>query len=130
MAFINQMPRFEILAPGAVDAIERAWKRLASEIGIRFWHPEALDALAAAGQKIEGDVVRFDPDFVLEYVARTPAEFVLHSRDAAKTVRVGGDNMVFTCVGGPPFVREGGERRDGSLRDFTHFVQLTQYFDE
>ena len=38
--------------------------------------------------------------------------------------------MTFSQVGGPPFVRVGDERRDGTLEDVTRFVQLSELFDE
>lgn len=129
--FVNRLPRYEILSEGAVQQVEVAWKRLVSEIGLRFSHPEALAALRSAGQTIvDDDVVIFDPEFILEQISKAPSEFTLRSRDPSKTVTLGGDNMTFVCVGGPPFVREGGERRDGSFEDFNNFVRLTQVSDE
>jgi trimethylamine---corrinoid protein Co-methyltransferase len=129
--FVNRMPRFEILSEGALEQIDAAWKRIASDIGIRFSHPAALQALKAAGQRVtDEDVVHFDPEFVLEHAGKAPSEFTVHSRDPDKTVTLGGDHMVFACVGGPPFVRDGAIRRDGSFKDFEQFVKLTQTFDE
>jgi trimethylamine--corrinoid protein Co-methyltransferase len=128
--FVNRMPRYEILSDEAVMQIDAAWKRIVSKIGVRFSHPTALDALRRAGQSIDGDVVKFDPEFVLEHVAKTPIEFSIRARDPRHSVRLGGDHMVFACVGGPPFVRDGASRRDGSFADFERFVQLSQAFDE
>ena len=104
--------------------------RLVSEIGIRFDHPEALRLLADAGQRVDGDVVRFDPAWVLEMVAKAPSEFTLHARNPAHDLRIGGDHMVFLPVQGPPFVRRGMERRDAELRDFEDFCRLAQTIDE
>lgn len=128
--FVNNMPRYEVLSQDAVAQIDMAWRRLVSEIGLRFSHPEALAALKSAGQAVEEDVVRFDPEFVLEFARKAPKEFALRSRDPAKTVRVGGNNMVFVPVGGPPFVRDRDVRRDGSFQDFQQFVMLAQHFDD
>jgi trimethylamine--corrinoid protein Co-methyltransferase len=38
--------------------------------------------------------------------------------------------MVFGGVAGPPFVREGAVRRDGTFEDVRRFLQLGQVFDE
>ena len=122
----RRLPLLEPLAPDALDAIERGWQRLVAEIGIRFDHPEALRLLAAAGQRVEGDVVRFDPDWVLEMVAKAPRRFTLHARNPARDIEIGGDHMVFLPVQGPPFVRRGAERREATLADFEDLCRLAQ----
>lgn len=122
----RRLPLLEPLAPAALDAIERGWQRLVAEIGIRFDHPEALRLLAAAGQRVEGDVVRFDPDWVLEMVAKAPRRFTLHARNPARDIEIGGDHMVFLPVQGPPFVRRGAERREATLADFEDLCRLAQ----
>ena len=122
----RRLPLLEPLAPDALDAIERGWQRLVAEIGIRFDHPEALRLLAEAGQRVEGDVVRFDPDWVLEMVAKAPRRFTLHARNPARDIEIGGDHMVFLPVQGPPFVRRGAERREATLADFEDLCRLAQ----
>src|SRR5689334_24459866 len=109
------MPRYDILSEDAMAVLERGWRRLLSEIGVEFLHEGALERFRAAGQTVEGSVVRFDPDWILECVAAAPAEFELVARNPARTVRMGGRHMVFSPTQGPPFVREGRseERRVG-----------------
>lgn len=128
--FEHEMPYVEVLSPGALQTIEDGWKRLVSEIGVEFTHEEALERLAAAGQRIEGEAVLFDPDWVLEQVALAPSEFRLRARDPAYDLVLGGRNMVFTSVSGPPFFRMGDERRDGHLDDYTLMARLVQSFPE
>jgi trimethylamine--corrinoid protein Co-methyltransferase len=36
--FVNKTPRFEPLSEDALDTIDRGWKRLVSEVGIKFVH--------------------------------------------------------------------------------------------
>src|SRR6478672_11736578 len=124
------MTRYEVLSEDAMATIERGWRRLLQEIGIAFNHPEALRLLREAGQAVEGDVVRFDPDFVLEQVALAPSTFTLHARNPARSFPVGGDSMVFVPVQGPPFVREGGVRRDATFDDYCRFTKLAQVYDD
>jgi trimethylamine--corrinoid protein Co-methyltransferase len=124
--FVNRMPRYEILSEEALATIDRGWRRLISEIGVQFDHPEALERFRAAGQVVEDDVVRLDPEFVLEQVARAPREFAMRARNPEHDLRVGGDGMVFLPAQGPPFVREGAVRRDGTLADLERFIQLAQ----
>lgn len=128
--FVNKMARYEVLSPDAVAILDRGWRRIVSEIGVQFVKPEALALLAAAGQRVEGQTVFFDPDFVLEQVAKAPREFDVQARNPANNVHVGGDHMIFGGVYGPPFVREGDVRREATMNDFRRFTQLAQSFPE
>jgi trimethylamine---corrinoid protein Co-methyltransferase len=129
--FVNTMPRYEILSEDAMDVLDRGWRRIVSELGVEFMLPEAVELFRKAGQTVEGDqLVKFDPDFVLEQVAKAPREFDLAARNPERTVHIGGDHMVFASVYGPPFVREGDVRRDATMADYENFVKLSQSFPE
>src|SRR6476469_1804750 len=127
--FVNTMPRYEILSEDAMAVLDKGWRRLVSEIGVEFLSPRAVDLLRDAGQKVDGDNVFFDPDFVLEQVAKAPREFDVQARNPANSVHIGGDSMAFSGVYGPPFVRDGEVRRDASMDDFRNFTRLAQSFD-
>jgi len=126
--FRNTMPRYEILSEESMAVLDGGWRRLVSEIGVEFCSERALDVLRAAGQKVEDQNVFFDPDFILEQVAKAPREFDVQARNPANSVHIGGDAMVFGGVYGPPFVREGEVRRDATMEDFRNFTRLAQSF--
>jgi trimethylamine---corrinoid protein Co-methyltransferase len=128
--FQNRMPHYEVLSEQAMSVLEGGWRRLVSEIGIEFTHEGALDLFRGAGQQVDGSVVRLDPDFVLEQVAHAPSEFDLAARNPERTVHLGGRHMVFAPTQGPPFVREGDERREATIADFQKLCRLSQAFDE
>ena len=128
--FVNTMPRYEILSADAIAVLDRGWRRIVSEIGIQFAKPEAVELFAKAGQRVDGEVVYLDPEFVLEQVAKAPREFDVQARNPAHTVHIGGDHMVFSAVYGCPFIREGDVRRDATLQDFRQLASLSQAFDE
>src|ERR671927_274801 len=107
--FVNKMPRYEILSEDAMDSLEEFRK---------------------AGQKVEGNNVKLDPDFVLEQVAKAPREFDVRARNPANAVHIGGAHMVFASVYGPPFVRQGDVRRDATMEDYENFVKLSQSFPQ
>ena len=127
---VNSMPRYEILSEDAMSALDRGWRRIVSELGIEFILPEAVEEFRKAGQKVEDSVVKFDPDFLLEQVAKAPREFDLQARNPERTVHIGGDHMVFSSVYGCPFVRKGDERREATMDDFENLVRLSQAFDQ
>jgi len=128
--FRNRMPRYEILSPDAVAVLDQGWRRIVSEIGVQFAKPEALELMRMAGQSVQDEVVRLDPDFVLEQVAKAPAEFDVQARNPANSVHIGGDQMAFGAVYGSPFVREGDVRRDASMDDFRKLAMLAQSFEQ
>ena len=105
------------------------WRRIVSEIGIEFMSPWAIDVLREAGQTVEGENVKFDPDWILKQCALAPSEFNLRARNPKNNVHIGGNSMVFGGVYGPPFVREGDIRRDATFNDYENFCKLSQSFD-
>src|SRR4051812_22855121 len=128
--FVNKMPRYEILSEDAMETLDRGWRRIVSELGVEFLLEESLEEFRKAGQKVEGNNVKLDPEFILEQVAKAPREFELQARNPANSVHIGGDHMVFSPVYGPPFVREGDVRRDATMADFENFVKLSQSFPQ
>src|SRR3954469_14545565 len=128
--FVNDMPRYEILSEEAMDVLDRGWRRIVSELGVEFLLPEAVEYFRAAGQKVEGDKVFLDPEFLLEQAAKAPREFDLQARNPERSVHIGGNHMVFSSVYGPPFVREGDVRRDAYMSDFENFVKLAHTFPQ
>jgi trimethylamine--corrinoid protein Co-methyltransferase len=127
---VNELPRYEILDEASMGEVDRGWRRIVSELGIEFLHEEALDYLRQAGQEVEGQLVRFDPDWIVEQIAKAPSEFELQARNPERNVHIGGKHMVFAAVYGCPFVREGLERRDATYRDFENLVKLSQAFPQ
>jgi trimethylamine--corrinoid protein Co-methyltransferase len=130
VTLINELPRYEILDESSMEELDRGWRRIVSELGIDFLHDEATAALAAAGQDVDGQVVRFDPDWILEQVAKAPREFDLQARNRERDIHVGGNHMAFGAVYGCPFVREGLERREATYDDFQNLVRLAQSFPQ
>ncbi len=127
---INELPRYEILDESSMAELERGWRRIVSELGIDFLHDEAIDVLRAAGQQVEGQLVKLDPDWILEQVAKAPREFDLQARNPQNTIHIGGRHMAFGAVYGCPFVREGLERREATYADFENLVRLSQAFPQ
>ena len=115
--FLNSMPRLDVLRADDLATLDAGWERLAAEVGVRFDHPRALELFQEAGQTVDGEVVHFDPGFLRAQVALAPASFRLHAANPARDLEVGGGQMIFAATNGPPFVRAGGARRDGTMAD-------------
>lgn len=65
---------------------------------------------------------------MLEQVAKAPRQFDVQARNAERSIHIGGDSMAFGAVYGPPFVRDGETRRDGTMEDYRNFARLSQSF--
>jgi trimethylamine---corrinoid protein Co-methyltransferase len=123
----RQIPYYAMLDEEALVRIEAQADRLLERTGVEFRDdPAALTLWRSAGADVQGTRVRAAPGLVRKLLATAPAEFTQHSRNAARSVRIGGRHQVFAPVYGSPFVRdlEGG-RRYGSLADFERLVKLT-----
>jgi trimethylamine--corrinoid protein Co-methyltransferase len=126
----NTMPRYEPLSEAALATLHGGWQRLGREVGVQFDNEQALQLFRAAGQTVDDDgTVRFDPDFLLAQAAKAPAEFPMLARNPERNLVIGGDHMIFCAAQGPPFVRIGDERRDGTYADFENLLRLVQLTD-
>jgi trimethylamine--corrinoid protein Co-methyltransferase len=127
-AFIRrQIPAFELLGEEGLALVESTADRLLADVGIEFHgDDEALRLFRDAGAKVDGVRVRFDPGHVRSLCATAPSEFTQLSRNPARSVQIGGRNVVLAPTYGSPFVRdlENG-RRYATLEDFQNFVKLT-----
>ena len=117
---------YEPFSDDQLEMIENNAEIVLQEIGITFFEdPEALAMWQAAGADVKGDRVRFPRGLVRALIKTAPREFTQHARNPEHTVEVGGDNMIFAPVYGPPFIRNLDEgRRYATIEDFRNFVKL------
>jgi len=110
-----------------LEALHVASLRVLSDIGMDFLHPTARAMLAKAGCQVDGERVRFDPEFITEYIAHSPSDFTLHAPDPAHDLRIGGDSVVFGAVASAPNSANKAEgRRTGNRTDFRNLVKLSE----
>ena len=121
----RRTPTYELLSDAEVDELERHADWILEEIGVDFRDDEeALELFAAAGARVDGERVRFEPGLAEHLCSTAPREFVMHGRDG-RQVLIGGDNVVFLPAYGPPFVTDLHKgRRYATLQDFENFVKL------
>jgi trimethylamine--corrinoid protein Co-methyltransferase len=122
----------ELISRDELDSIHQAALRVLEEIGVDFLHDGARAMLKDAGADVDAASrrVRFDPALVESRIGLAPKEFVLHSRNPARSLTIGGRHVAFGSVASAPnsFDRAGG-RRPGAKRDYQNFIRLGQSFD-
>ncbi len=123
---VRQLPDYEPHSATLTDEVHEAAMRIIEELGIEFHDPESLELWRSVGATISGQNVRTNRDTVLDLIARAPAEFDLHARNAARTVRIGGPNSVISPGYGAPFVLDfDGKRRPSTFSDLRKLYKLT-----
>ncbi len=123
----RKVGRFSLLDEESLLLVEANADRILAEIGMDFRDdPETLQIFRAAGCRISGDRVRFEPGFCRSIVsASAPSQFMQHARNPAKSVIVGGNNSLFCPSYGPAFVHDmDNGRRYGTIEDFENLTRL------
>ncbi|MFD3189406.1 trimethylamine methyltransferase family protein [Sedimentitalea sp. HM32M-2] len=121
----------EPLNAEGVAAIHEGAMRILEDIGIAILNPEALALFRQAGCIIDGEVVRCDRDFIIEMVAKAPAQFTLTPRNPDRQITVGGDTLLFGNVSSPPnyWDMQIGKKVSGTREMCRNLLKLTQYFN-
>ncbi|MCP9482069.1 trimethylamine methyltransferase family protein [Shimia sp. CNT1-13L.2] len=122
----RNIPNFEVLNEEAIETIEYNAETVLEEIGVNFVdNPAALERWKNAGADVKGERVHIPRGLARELIKTAPSQFTQHARNPAKSVEIGGRNLVLAPVYGPPFVRDAaGGRRYATMDDFNKFVKL------
>ncbi|MEM6888867.1 MAG: trimethylamine methyltransferase family protein [Pseudomonadota bacterium] len=122
----RNIPNFEVLTEEALDIIETNAETILEEIGVNFvQNPAALARWREAGADVQGERVHIPRGLARKLCATAPSSFTQHARNPARSVEIGGNNLVLAPVYGPPFVRDAQKgRRYATIDDFRKFVKL------
>lgn len=122
----RRIPNFEILDDEALSVIEWNADTVLEEIGVNFLeNPGALALWREAGADVKGERVHIPRGLARRLCGTAPATFTQAARNPARSVTIGGRDLVLAPVYGPPFVRDrAGGRRYATIEDFRNFVKL------
>jgi len=128
----NPFEPLRVMSDDEVAGLHEAAKRVLATDGIRVLLPDGRVRLAGAGAAVDEEsyMVRIDPELVESALTTAPREFELTARNPERNLTVGGNNVVFAPVGGPPHAVDLDRgRRAGTLEDFCDLLRLSQAFD-
>lgn len=128
----NPYQPLELASEDQMEALHRTSMRILSELGIRVMGDNVLDLFEAAGALMDRSekIVRIDESIVAQAVASAPSGFGLTSRNPDKRIALGGRNVVFGLVAGPPNVHDCIRgRRSGNMADYENFIRLAHHFN-
>jgi len=122
----RNIPNFEVLTQEAIEIVEWNAETVLEEIGVNFVdNPAALSRWRDAGADVDDERVRIPRGLARKLCATAPGHYTQYARNPARNVEIGGRNLVFAPVYGPPFVRDlYGGRRYATIADFEKFVKL------
>lgn len=123
------VPPLQRLDAAGVAAVHDASMEIVESIGIQLDHERARQEFRERGATVEEDgVVTVPRDVIEEYVAKAPAQFVLHGRNPATDVTVGGEGPPVHAPGyGPANVRTYADgRRPALMADYERLLKLAQ----
>ncbi|MFT5811549.1 MAG: trimethylamine--corrinoid protein Co-methyltransferase [Rubritalea sp.] len=124
----NPYRPMEIISTDEVESIHQTSLRILKEVGLRVESKSAIKLLTDLRADVDpgSQQVRFDPELIEELLTDLPSEFTIHARNPQKTVRMGGNSIVFASVCGPSFVSDLDRgRRAGTKQDMEDFVKMT-----
>ena len=140
-AGIKQLPLKRIVSPfdpvrilndDQVEDIHNASMRILEELGIELMSAEARALFRKAGADVDeaSGVVKLDWALVADLIRTAPSEITVTPRNPERSIILGGRNISFSLVAGPPNVhdRERG-RRAGNYQDYCDLVRLAQHFN-
>ncbi len=127
----GQVPRayapIEVISADQVAAIHAAALDVLARVGMRVLDPAARGLFQGAGGRVWAETVLLDPALVMERLATVPARFEISARNPMKSLRFGGNDCVFTSVGGPAYVMDIDKgRRDGSYAEMCDYLKVIQ----
>ena len=128
---VNSLPRYEILSEEAMEALDRGWRRIVTELGIEFILPEAVEEFRKAGQKVEGAVRQARPGVP----ARAGGEGAARSSTSRPATPSTPSASAATTWSSRPSTAarssaKGDERREATMDDFENLVRLSQAFPQ
>lgn len=115
-------------ADGLARILDAAW-RILEEGGLEIRSARAREIYRKGGATVDEatQMVRLDRALVRQVCAQAPERFVLHARNPARDLHVGGNVVNFGPVNGTPHVTDlAGGRRYGTLEDFRSILKVTQ----
>ena len=118
----------EVLTAEQVERILVAAFRVLEEAGLEIRSPAAREVFRRAGAVVDDEAqqVRLGRDLVEAQLAHAPATFVLHARNPARHLHVGGRVVNFGPVNGAPNLSdEERGRRFGDIAGFRDILKLT-----
>ena len=110
-----------------LNKLHDATIKVLGDLGVAFREPEALEIFKAHGIKVDGNVAFIHENHLQKALKTVPSQFTITARNPAKSVTIGGNDLVIAPGYGAAFmVTETGEQRKPVMEDYNNFCKLVQ----
>ena len=127
----NPYAPVEQFSADQIEAIHQAALRVLKEIGLKILSDEARSLYVEGGMaELDDEVIRFDPERVMELVGQAPSVVNLMGRNPGREVKIGGRHVGVCTTGGTPNfsdIEQG--RRPGTLKALDNLCRVAQTYD-
>jgi trimethylamine--corrinoid protein Co-methyltransferase len=126
---VNPYAPIEVLDAEQIQTIVQAALTVLATQGMRFLEPGSRKIMRQAGADIDeaNKMVLLDSALVEEKLALAPSGFSLRARNPTHNLKVGGNNILFSSVGGPAFCSDLDKgRRPGTYDELCDYLRLIQ----
>src|SRR5210317_1582404 len=85
---LNFKPKLRVINDDQIARIHMATLEVLEKTGIKMTHPRAVEMLAGAGAKVDGDRVRIPSWMVEDAIRKAPSRVVLGKRNNERSVSI------------------------------------------
>ena len=126
---VTKFSALEIISEDEIESIHHASLDILENVGMKVLHQDARKIFKDAGLNVNehSQMVYFDRDLVLSKISIPPKEFTLRARNPKRDLKIGGNHIVFSAVGGPAFCSDlDTGRRRGTFEDLCNYMKIIQ----
>ena len=126
---VTMFSPLKIISEDEIESIHHASLDVLESVGMKILHQDARNIFKNAGLNVNesSQMVYFDRDLVLSKISTPPKEFILRARNPKRDLKLGGNHLIFSAVGGPAYCSDlDGGRRRGSFEDLQNYMKIIQ----
>jgi trimethylamine---corrinoid protein Co-methyltransferase len=126
---VNKWSPVEVLSQEQLERIIDAGHRILMEAGLEIRSQRARDIYRKGGALVDDEtqMVRISREVAEAHLQHAPQSFVLHARNPARHLHVGGNVVNFGPVSGAPHITDlDGGRRYGDMASFRDIIKVMQ----
>lgn len=121
----------KLLSESQMDELHLATLEILDRVGVNFFDDEALQILADAGARVEGNRVKIAPWMVQEALASAPCRVPMGDREGNRAMFLEKGHLYYGTGSDTPYTMdiETGERRFAGKKDVENFSVLCDYLN-
>lgn len=129
MGYENRRIYERYISSRDVKIIHECSMRILKEVGVSFPVPEALEIFKKHGATVEGEIVKFDEEFLNRALETVPKSFTIHTGKDKISIGEKYRPKTAPALGPPSVLTEDGLYREANMQDVIKFIKLEHTSD-